>query len=178
VVDLGGVHGAETRSISLDSFGLTAGNTYNFDFFFCERHVVESHMSFSTTLKLDPCGSVDSDADNIFDKCDNCPFGDIDLKLDIGSVAGRTVSVDVGLGGATIRNPVDVEIDFGDGQTSTTSISVDSSVTHTYAKQGSYTITGSVTAAGCGSDTDTVDTKIGDRIAPSCTRNLGLPVIV
>jgi len=173
-VDLGGVHGPSSLSVSLDSLGLTIGNNYNFDMFFCERHVVGSDIYFSTTLKLDPCGDVDSDNDNIMDKCDNCPFGDIDLKLDVGSVTGKTVSVDIGLG-TTIRNPVDIDLDFGDGETATTSISIDSSVSHTYAKAGSYTITASVSAAGCGSDTDSVDTIIGDRIAPSCTKTIAIP---
>jgi len=174
VVDLGGTHTAEWATVYLDQQGLTIGQTYTFDFFFCERHVTESHMSFSTSLQLDPCGSVDSDDDGIMDKCDNCPFGDIDLKLDIGSVTGKTVSVDIALG-TSIRNPVDVEMDWGDGETSTTSISVDSSVSHTYAKQGSYTVSASVSAAGCGSDTDTCDNKIGDRIAPSCTKTVTIP---
>jgi len=131
-------------------------------------------MSFSTTLQLDPCGTVDGDNDGIMDKCDNCPFGNIDLKLDLGSVSGKIVSLDIDLG-TSIRNPVNVEIDWGDGETSTTTISVDSSATHTYAKSGSYTITASVAAPGCGSDTDTCDTKIGDRIAPSCTKTVTIP---
>jgi len=176
-VDLGGTHPAESASVSLDSLGLTIGNTYNFDFFFCERHVTQSDIYFSTTLKLNPCGTVDADNDGTMDNCDNCPFGDIDLKLDVASVTGKTVSVDIELG-TIIRNAVDVELDFGDGETTTTSISIDSSVTHTYAKQGSYTITASVSATGCGSDTDSVDTKTGDRIAPSCTKTVTLPGIV
>jgi len=114
VVDLGGVHGATPGSVQLDSLGLTIGYTYNFDFFFCERHVTESTMAFSTTMKLDPCGMVDSDEDGTADKCDNCPYGDLDLKLNVGAVAGRTVSFTVVLGN-TVRNPVDVVFDFGDG---------------------------------------------------------------
>jgi len=113
---------------------------------------------------------VDSDDDGIFDLCDNCPYGNLDLQLEASAVSGRTVTFDIVLG-TPMRNPVDVDIDFGDGETSTTSIMIDSSVTHTYAKQGEYTATASVSAAGCGSDTDSVDTKCGNRIAPSCTRN-------
>jgi len=170
VVDLGGVHGPASANIALDSLSLTKGNSYPFDFFFCERHVTGSSMAFSTTVKLDPCGTVDSDEDGIFDKCDNCPYGNLDLQLTAGAVSGRTVTFNVVLG-ALVQNPVDVEIDFGDGETTTTSIMIDSTVTHTYAKQGEYTATASVSAAGCGSDTDSVDTKCGNRIAPSCTRN-------
>jgi len=174
VVDIGGVHGPSEGMIALDSLGLTKGQTYNFDFFFCERHVVGSTMRFSTTVKLDPCGTLDSDGDGTADLCDNCPYGDLDLQLNVASVNGRTVTFDVALG-TIIRNPVDIEFDFGDGVTSTTSISVDSTVTHTYDKSGSYTVTASVIASGCGSDTDSVDTKIGDRKAPSCTKTVIIP---
>jgi len=175
VVDLGGVHGPSDGSCSLDDQDLTVGNTYNFDFFFCERHVTGSSMAFSTTVKLDPCGTLDSDGDGSGDLCDNCPFGDLDLQLDVGSVNGKTVSMDIVLG-ATVRNPVDVNLDWGDGETSITSINVDSSATHTYSKAGTYTVTASVDAPGCGSDTDTVDTKIGDRKAPSCTKTVTIPL--
>jgi len=174
VVDIGGVHGPSAGSIALDSLGLTKGQTYNFDFFSCERHVTGSTVKFSTTVKLDPCGTLDSDNDGTADLCDNCPFGDLDLKLDVASVNGRTVTFDIALG-TTVRNPVDIEFDWGDGETSTTSINVDSSVTHTYDKSGSYTVTASVDASGCGSDTDSVDTKIGDRKAPSCTKTVIIP---
>jgi len=175
VVDLGGVHGPSAGSVSLDSLDLTVGYTYNFDLFICERHVTDSSMTFSTTVKLDPCGTLDSDKDGSCDLCDNCPYGDLDLQLDVGSVNGRTVSFDIVLG-AAVRNPVDVKLDFGDGVTSSSSINVDSSVTHTYAKAGTYTVTASVDASGCGSDTDTVDTKIGTRKAPSCTKTVTIPL--
>jgi fibro-slime domain-containing protein len=174
VVDLGGVHGPASGTVQLDSLGLEIGYTYNFDFFFCERHVTGSSMAFSTTVKLDPCGTVDTDGDGTCDKCDNCPYGDLDLKLNVGVVAGRTVSFTVALG-TTVRNPVDVVFDFGDGETATSSISVDSSVSHTYSKQGTYTVTASVDASGCGKDTDSVDTKLGNRIAPSCTKTVFIP---
>jgi len=174
VVDLGGVHGPSSGAVALDSLDLTVGNMYNFDFFFCERHVTGSSMSFSTTVKLDPCGTLDSDGDGSCDLCDNCPYGDLDLQLEVASVNGKTVTVDVILGNV-VRNPVDVKLDFGDGETSITSISVDSSVTHVYSKAETYTITASVDASGCGSDTDTVDTKIGNRKAPSCTKTVTIP---
>jgi len=38
VIDLGGVHAAETGSVVLDTLGLTVGNTYNLDTFYAERH--------------------------------------------------------------------------------------------------------------------------------------------
>jgi len=174
VVDLGGVHGPADATCNLDDLGLEIGNTYAFDFFFCERHVVGSEMAFSTTVKLDPCGTVDTDKDGTADKCDNCPFGDINLKIGDVVVTGKTVNFPFALA-TTIRNPVDVVFDFGDGETTTSSVSVDSSVSHTYAKAGTYTVTASVSASGCGSDTDSVDTKLGNRKAPTCTKTVFIP---
>jgi fibro-slime domain-containing protein len=52
VIDLGGVHGAESASVNLDTLGLTAGNTYNFDLFFAERHTVESNFRVDTSIVL------------------------------------------------------------------------------------------------------------------------------
>jgi fibro-slime domain-containing protein len=52
VVDLGGVHDAANGSVSLDSLGLATGKTYPFDFFFCERRTVSSHMKITTSLNL------------------------------------------------------------------------------------------------------------------------------
>jgi len=52
VVDLGGVHEAQSASVDLDLLGLTEGKTYPFDFFFCERRTVQSHMKITTSLNL------------------------------------------------------------------------------------------------------------------------------
>ena len=54
VVDLGGVHGAASGSVGLDSLGLTVGNLYDFDLFFAERHTVASHFSIDTSIALNP----------------------------------------------------------------------------------------------------------------------------
>lgn len=58
VVNLGGIHGAETGDVSLDSLGLTRGTQYQLDFFFAERHVTESHFRIDTSLKFIDCGSI------------------------------------------------------------------------------------------------------------------------
>jgi fibro-slime domain-containing protein len=55
VVDIGGVHNAQTGSITLDAnkaseLGLEVGQTYSFDFFFAERHTTESHFRIETTI--------------------------------------------------------------------------------------------------------------------------------
>ncbi len=53
-VDLGGYHLPESGSVNLDSFGLTPGRTYNFDFFFAERHTTESKFLLTTSVNLIP----------------------------------------------------------------------------------------------------------------------------
>lgn len=52
VVDLGGVHGAISGSVSLDSLGLTSGNNYDFDLFFAERHTTQSNFRIDTSIAL------------------------------------------------------------------------------------------------------------------------------
>lgn len=60
VVDLGGIHSAANDSVDLDTLGLTVGNTYDFDFFFAERHTTESNLKIETSIALnnnvpEPC---------------------------------------------------------------------------------------------------------------------------
>jgi fibro-slime domain-containing protein len=65
VVDLGGVHVAETKSIALDSLvtddasqtpvPLTPGTTYSFDIFYNERHTVSSHFRMDTSIGFNNC---------------------------------------------------------------------------------------------------------------------------
>ncbi len=50
VIDLGGIHGAESASVNLDTLGLTAGQTYSFDLFFAERHTTESNFKATTSI--------------------------------------------------------------------------------------------------------------------------------
>jgi fibro-slime domain-containing protein len=52
VVDLGGVHPAETGAVNLDTLGLTVGNNYSFDIFFAERHTVASDFAMETSIEL------------------------------------------------------------------------------------------------------------------------------
>ncbi len=52
VIDLGGVHGAESSSVNLDTLGLTAGNDYNFDLFFAERCMYGSVFLMDTSIVL------------------------------------------------------------------------------------------------------------------------------
>lgn len=57
-VDLGGVHGAASGSVNLDALGLTAGNTYDFDLFFAERHTTQSNFQIQTSIVLNPPAQV------------------------------------------------------------------------------------------------------------------------
>jgi len=50
VVDLGGVHTTQSASVNLDTLGLTAGQNYNFDFFFAERHTTQSNFTITTSI--------------------------------------------------------------------------------------------------------------------------------
>jgi len=54
-IDLGGVHGATSASVNMDTLlaGHAEGN-YSFDFFFAERHYSESNLSIETSLTLAP----------------------------------------------------------------------------------------------------------------------------
>lgn len=54
VIDLGGVHGALTSTVALDTLGLTVGNDYDFDLFFAERHTVASSFRIDTSIQLQP----------------------------------------------------------------------------------------------------------------------------
>lgn len=58
VIDLGGVHGAMTDSVSLDaiaaSIGIAVGGSYDFDLFFAERHTVASTFRIDTSIRLNP----------------------------------------------------------------------------------------------------------------------------
>lgn len=54
VVDLGGVHGAVSGSVDLDTLGLTAGSDYSFNLFFAERHTSHSNFRIDTSIKLKP----------------------------------------------------------------------------------------------------------------------------
>jgi fibro-slime domain-containing protein len=52
-IDLGGTHSAQSASVNLDTLlaGYSAGN-YSLDFFFAERHTVESNLTITTSLEL------------------------------------------------------------------------------------------------------------------------------
>eukprot|EP01133_Synstelium_polycarpum_P012215 gene12215-14304_t len=73
VVDLGGLHPAALGQVNLgsSSLNLIKGKTYNFDFFYCERHTPYSTMRIETNLDLfcvkDYCGVCNGDGTSCFD---------------------------------------------------------------------------------------------------------------
>jgi len=173
-IDLGGVHGASSASVSLNTLGLTEGLVYPLDFFFCERHVVESHLIFSTSIMLDPCGTVDSDSDGSPDLCDPCPHGDQVIKVTKDDQVSSQNSVTFHMSATMPQTgALTVTVDFGDGsgEEQYDVATSDMAFTHVYGKSGDYTatFTGS-SLTGCGSWTSTMDISCeGKRIAPKCS---------
>lgn len=57
-IDLGGVHRLQQDSVNLnlqkDKLGISIGNFYNFDFFYCERQTTGSDLQISTSIDLLP----------------------------------------------------------------------------------------------------------------------------
>ena len=68
VIDIGGVHGQKADSVNIDEvaedLGLVDGQTYDFDFFFAERHTTESNFVLETSIEL----LCDTDKDGISDQ--------------------------------------------------------------------------------------------------------------
>lgn len=61
-VDLGGVHAAESTTISLDAMAamlnIVKGSTYDFAIFQAERHTVESNFRFETSIGFTNCDPI------------------------------------------------------------------------------------------------------------------------
>ncbi len=118
VVDLGGVHGASSGSIALDTLGLVPGNKYAFDFFFAERHTGESNFLLSTSIDFRPdpsyvypVSAFDPDGDDLSYRLTSGPEG---MKLnetsgvltwspDVEDIGEHSVTIEVldGKGGST-----------------------------------------------------------------------------
>jgi fibro-slime domain-containing protein len=68
VVDLGGVHQAETKTVNLDTLvtddaaaspvPLAKGTTYPLDIFYNERHTVASHFRMDTSIAFNNCTPI------------------------------------------------------------------------------------------------------------------------
>lgn len=61
-IDLGGVHGAESESISLDAqasaLGISVGNQYSLDIFTAERHTTQSDIRIDTDIAFNNCNPI------------------------------------------------------------------------------------------------------------------------
>ena len=49
-LDIGGIHNTTLGSLDVDTLGLTPGNQYNFDLFYCERHATGSDIEITTNI--------------------------------------------------------------------------------------------------------------------------------
>jgi fibro-slime domain-containing protein len=62
VVDIGGVHGAQSAPLDVDSIasqaGIEIGMVYPFDMFQAERHTTESNFRADTNLEFVDCGTI------------------------------------------------------------------------------------------------------------------------
>jgi fibro-slime domain-containing protein len=58
VIDLGGRHAQMSQSVTIDSLGLTKGNSYDLAVFHAERHTTESNFQIQTTLAFTDCGQI------------------------------------------------------------------------------------------------------------------------
>jgi len=61
-IDLGGVHGAETLSVDLDTnataFGIVKGQQYPLDIFTAERHTTQSDVRIDTNIAFTNCNPI------------------------------------------------------------------------------------------------------------------------
>ncbi len=61
-IDIGGVHGAESQSINLDTqagaLGIVVGQTYPLDIFTAERHTSQSDIRIDTTISFNNCNPI------------------------------------------------------------------------------------------------------------------------
>jgi fibro-slime domain-containing protein len=58
-IDNGGVHPTQTKTGDLSTFGLTIGNSYHFDVFYAERHVVGAEFYLEMPCDMLQCVCVD-----------------------------------------------------------------------------------------------------------------------
>ncbi|MCY2977661.1 MAG: putative Ig domain-containing protein [Planctomycetota bacterium] len=115
VVDLGGVHGAISGSVNLDTLNLVAGSAYAFDLFFAERHTSESNFRLTTSINFGPIptyiypvNAVDPDDDKLLYKISVAPDG-LTINSDNGLLLWAPTQDQVG------DHQVKIEVDDGHG---------------------------------------------------------------
>lgn len=80
VMDLGGIHGAQVGSFSLDEIpNLETKSKYKFDFFYVERHVTQSSIKITTNI-LTPIVKFKLDA---YPNDTVCPYTQVYLNADV-----------------------------------------------------------------------------------------------
>ncbi|KAM9986590.1 hypothetical protein ACTFIY_011012 [Dictyostelium cf. discoideum] len=77
VIDLGGLHSPIGSKVDTTKLGLTIGNSYNFDLFFCERHTIMSTIKIETNLLFvcpykDYCRVCQGDGSSCFNPLTTC----------------------------------------------------------------------------------------------------------
>eukprot|EP01133_Synstelium_polycarpum_P003414 gene3414-3877_t len=96
-VDLGGIHEMANTTIDLATLGLSRGEPYTFDFFYCERHADRSELQIETEMEfyctyIDYCGVCQGDGSSCCDASicsdgnpctiDACPKGSSNATRD------------------------------------------------------------------------------------------------
>jgi fibro-slime domain-containing protein len=90
VMDIGGIHGALSGSISVDTLGLTVGQQYSFDFFYCERNVTESSIRITSNIITAKRSSIDM---TVVPNKDTIPAGDsIQYTATIKDQSGKIIT--------------------------------------------------------------------------------------
>jgi len=135
-IDLGGVHGPESASVSLNTLSLTEGEDYNLDIFFAERHVVGSSLAFTTNIvlvpEIPPNPTTRAPTVEVV-----CP--ELSTATMPSGTCSRLVNFDVVVSGDS-NGSQSVVVDYGDGTTGTFSGPSPIHVSHTYAAAGTYTV--------------------------------------
>ena len=115
VLDLGGIHSAETGAVDLDSLGLTVGQTYRLDLFFAERHTTESTFQLQTSIAVNPTPpytypvqAVDPDDDTFTSRLVTAPDS-MQIDASTGLITWHPGPDQVG------RHEVEVEVSDGRG---------------------------------------------------------------
>ncbi|XGV99052.1 MAG: fibro-slime domain-containing protein [Leptolyngbya sp. BL-A-14] len=95
VIDLGGIHVAQTGTVNLDDLGFTAGTNHTLHLFFAERHTVESHFRIETSILLtQPVATIVASDPNANELGPDT--GEFTISLDKPALTNLTVKYDVG----------------------------------------------------------------------------------
>ena len=118
-LDLGGVHTPQSGKVDLDAMktglGIATGNYYDFDFFFCERQTIGSHLWLNTSIDILPPpapGYHIADADmNLIPEGDTVDAyqGQGARILKAAEIGTRNETIDCSDVSTQVKNPVDAD---------------------------------------------------------------------